>query len=365
MTWYGHVTARGISLHGETTAQRDRRVAAAGAALPAALRRLSDLVIAPLGDLGAGSRLLVVADGALQYIPFGMLPGSASDATYRPLVIDHEIVTMPSASVLAVQREQLKRRTNPGAGIAVIADPVFDRTDARLAAQPSAPRDLPVSDLGESTRILEHLGRPATAAKPTTPSRAVIPRLPFTRNEADAILAAAKGQRNFRAVDFAATKEAVLGGALRDYRIVHFATHGFLDTERPTLSSIVLSLVDRNGNARDGFLRAQELYNLDLNADLVVLSACQTGLGKSIEGEGLIGLTRGLMYAGAQRVVVSLWNVSDRATASLMSRFYRDMLTNGKTPSAALRAAQLEVMKIKGWENPYYWAPFVMQGDWR
>ena len=95
------------------------------------------------------------------------------------------------------------------------------------------------------------------------------------------------------------------------------------------------------------------------------MSACQTGLGRSIEGEGLIGLTRGLMYAGAQRVVVSLWNVSDRATAALMRRFYGDMLVAGKTPSAALRAAQLEIMKIKGWENPYYWAPFVMQGDWR
>ena len=360
-----HVTARGISRVGETTAQRDRRVAAASAALPAALRRLSDLVVVPLGDLSAGSRLLVVADGALQYIPFGMLPGPSANGIYRPLIVDHEIVTMPSASVLSVQRQQLKMRTSRGSGVAVIADPVFDRTDARLRIAPSAPLDLPVSDSGESTRILEHLGQPAPAAKSSVPSRAVIPRLPFTRNEADAILAAAKGQRNFRAVDFAATKEAVLGGALRSYRIVHFATHGFLDTERPTLSSIVLSLVDEDGQPLDGFLRAQELYNLDLNADLVVLSACQTGLGKSIEGEGLIGLTRGLMYAGAQRVVVSLWNVSDRATASLMSRFYRDMLTAGKPPSAALRAAQLEVMKIKGWENPFYWAPFVMQGDWR
>jgi CHAT domain-containing protein len=259
---------------------------------------------------------------------------------------------MPSASVLAVQREQSKSRAAPTAGIAVIADPVFDLTDARLEKSRLA-ASRPSTDVNDFSRILKHIGSP------------VIPRLPFTRNEADAILAVAKGQKNFRAVDFAATKEAVLGGALKNYRIVHFATHGFLDTERPTLSSIVLSLVDRNGNARDGFLRAQEIYNMELNADLVVLSACQTGLGKSIEGEGLIGLTRGLMYAGAQRVVVSLWNVSDRATATLMSRFYRDMLANGKTPSAALRAAQLEVMKIKGWENPYYWAPFVMQGDWR
>ena len=362
---YELTVARGVSNSTETPLQRQRRIAAADEALPAALRRLSDLAITPLGDLGSGSRLLVVADGALQYIPFGMLPAANSDGTYRPLIVDHEIVTMPSASVLAVQREQSKSRASPKAGVAVIADPVFDRTDVRLAGASRSRLPAPAGDMPDTSRILEHIARPPATPKTHETFRAVIPRLPFTRNEADAILRAAKGQNNFRAIDFAATKEAVLGGALKGYRIVHFATHGFLDTERPTLSSIVLSLVDRNGNPRDGFLRAQELYNLELNADLVVLSACQTGLGKSIEGEGLIGLTRGLMYAGAQRVVVSLWNVSDRATASLMSRFYRDMLGSGKTPSAALRAAQLEIMKVKGWENPYYWAPFIMQGDWR
>ena len=306
---------------------------AAEAALPVALGRLSDLVITPLGDLSSASRLLIVADGPLQYIPFGMLPRRAPDGAYRPLIVDYEIVTMPSASVLAVQREQMKMRASPTAGVAVIADPVFDRTDRRLARS-STPTQMPAAERDDTTRILEHLSQPSTAHSATVKSpQSVIPRLLFTRNEADAILAVAKGQKNLRAVDFAATKEAVLGGALKDYRIIHFATHGFFDTERPTLSSIVLSLVDRNGNPRDGFLQAQELYNLDLNADLVVLSACQTGLGRSIEGEGLIGLTRGLMYAGAQRVVVSLWNVSDRATAALMSRFYRDMLVAGKTPS--------------------------------
>ena len=363
---YSLVTARGTLRHGESASDRQRRVTAAEAALNAALGRLSDLIITPLGDLSsAASRLLIVADGPLQYIPFGMLPRRASDGTFRPLIVDYEIVTMPSASVLAVQREQMKMRAIPTAGVAVIADPVFDRTDRRLARS-LTPALMPPNERDDTTRILEHISQPSPAQSTTVKSpQSVIPRLQFTRNEADAILSVAKGTKNFRAVDFAATKKAVLGGALKDYRIIHFATHGFLDTERPTLSSIVLSLVDRNGRPLDGFLRAQELYNLDLNADLVVLSACQTGLGKSIEGEGLIGLTRGLMYAGAQRVVVSLWNVSDRATASLMSRFYRDMLVSGKTPAAALRAAQLEIMKIKGWESPYYWAPFIMQGDWR
>ncbi len=359
------ITARGASSIGETAGARQLRIAGSDESYKDALRRLSHLAVTSLGGFGDATRLLVVADGALQYVPFAMLLHQASTNEERTLIADYEIVTMPSASVLAVQRDRMRSRASPSAGIAVIADPVFDRTDARLARS-SIPVPTASADTDDTTRILEHLSQPAApATSASAKPQSVIPRLPFTRNEADAILSVAKGQKNFRAVDFAATKDAVLGGALKDYRIIHFATHGFLDTERPTLSSIVLSLVDRNGKPRDGFLRAQELYNMELNADLVVLSACQTGLGKSIEGEGLIGLTRGLMYAGAQRVVVSLWNVSDRATAALMTRFYQEMLVAGKPPSAALRAAQLEIMKIKGWESPYYWAPFIMQGDWR
>jgi CHAT domain-containing protein/tetratricopeptide (TPR) repeat protein len=363
---YDFVTARGTLPPGEKPTDRQRRIAAADAALPNALRQLSDLVLKPLLPLTGASRLLIVADGALQYIPFGMLP-IVDDATpARPVIADFEIVTMPSASVLAVQRAQVAARPRATGGVAVIADPVFDRADVRLSgARKPADENEGAAQSDDVSRILEHIAAKAAPVPNQPARRSVIPRLPFTRTEADAILAAAKSQKNFRAVDFAATKDAVVGGALKNFRIVHFATHGFLDTERPSLSSIVLSLVDRNGKARDGFLRAQELYNLELNADLVVLSACQTGLGKSIEGEGLIGLTRGLMYAGAARVVVSLWNVSDKATASLMSHFYRDMLAAGKPPSAALRAAQLALAKQKGWENPYYWAPFVMQGDWR
>ena len=146
---------------------------------------------------------------------------------------------------------------------------------------------------------------------------------------------------------------------------MHFATHGYVDAERPALSAIVLSLIDRDGEPRDGFLRAHELYNLDLPAELVVLSACETGLGRQVRGEGIVGLTRGFMYAGAARVVVSLWSVSDRATAALMSTLYREMLEGGKTPAAALRAAQLAMMKRPGWENPYYWAAFIIAGEWR
>ncbi len=152
---------------------------------------------------------------------------------------------------------------------------------------------------------------------------------------------------------------------LSQYRMLHFATHGILNSEQPELSGLVLSLVDQQGKPQEGFWRLHEIYNLKLNADLVVLSACQTGLGKEVKGEGLIGLTRGFMYAGAPRVVASLWQVDDVATAELMKRFYRGMLQQRQRPAAALRAAQLEMQSKKQWQHPFYWAAFTLQGEWK
>src|SRR5204863_5294886 len=159
-----------------------------------------------------------------------------------------------------------------------------------------------------------------------TTLRLVIQRLPFTRQEANQLMALAPAGSSFKAVDFQASRATVLDPALDQYRYVHFATHGLLDSERPGLSSLVLSMVDAEGKPQNGFLRANDIYNLKLPAELVVLSACQTGLGKDIKGEGLVGLTRGFMYAGAARVVVSLWNVNDKGTADLMTKFYEKML---------------------------------------
>ena len=169
----------------------------------------------------------------------------------------------------------------------------------------------------------------------------------------------------FKATDFTATKATVTSAELGKYRYVHFATHGYLDSERPGFSALVLSMVDEHGAPQDGFLRANEIYNLNLPAELVVLSACQTGLGRDVRGEGLVGLTRGFMYAGAARVVVSLWSVSDRATSELMARFYEKMLRGGQRPAAALRAAQVEMWRQKSWQAPDYWAAFTLQGEWK
>jgi CHAT domain-containing protein len=179
------------------------------------------------------------------------------------------------------------------------------------------------------------------------------------------VLALAPKNSSFGATDFQASRATVLDPALGQYRYLHFATHGYLDSERPGLSALLFSMVDAEGKAQNGFVRANDIYNLKLPAELVVLSACQTGLGKDIKGEGLVGLTRGFMYAGAARVVVSLWNVNDKATADLMTKFYEKMLKQGQRPAAALRAAQVEMWKQKQWQSPYYWAAFTMQGEWR
>jgi CHAT domain-containing protein len=192
-----------------------------------------------------------------------------------------------------------------------------------------------------------------------------IPRLPGTRREAAAITALLPEAERKQALDFDASRAAATSEDLSQYRIIHFATHGLLNSQHPELSGLVLSLVDRAGKPQEGFLRMHEIYNLKLPADLIVLSACQTGLGKEIKGEGLVGLTRGFMYAGAARVLASLWKVDDRATAELMKHFYQGMVKDGLRPAAALRAAQVAMWKQERWSEPYYWAAFVLQGEWK
>jgi CHAT domain-containing protein len=190
-------------------------------------------------------------------------------------------------------------------------------------------------------------------------------RLLKSGEEAAEISSVVSRSESFTAIGFQASRAIVMSGKLARYRNVHFATHGVLDLEHPELSGIVLSRFDEKGQPQDGYLRLYEIYNLNLPADLVVLSACQTGSGKQIRGEGLMALTRGFMYAGAARVVATLWKVDDAATADLMALFYKEMFTNGKRPAAALRDAQIHLSKQKRWSSPYYWGGFVLQGEWR
>jgi len=353
---YELLTARSTNKRGETAPQRQERISQAEAKLPAAARDLSRTLLAPVAAQLGNKRLVIVADGALQYIPFAMLPepgvrGQGLGAGVRrsqpptpnsqPLIVGHEVVSLPSASALAIQRSELAGRQLAPKMLAVIADPVFDRTDARFTTTAFANTETAPSPTisSDDARSIEHLTEVSTDKSGVATLKMVIPRLPFTRLEATRLLALTPKTSSFGAIDFQASRANVLSGDLSQYRYVHFATHGVLDSERPGLSSLLLSMVDAQGKPQNGFLRANDIYNLKLPAELVVLSACQTGLGKEIKG--------------------------DKATADLMTKFYEKMLKQGERPAAALRAAQVEMWKQKQWQSPYYWAAFTMQGEWK
>jgi CHAT domain-containing protein len=325
-------------------------------------------------------------DGGLQYLPFAALPvperrgdgatGRRGETVYRrsvpvpstgrepalsprrpvaptPLIVEHEILHLPSASTLAVLRRELAGRRPAPKAVAVLADPVFSADDAR--AKPA----------NSDHKVQVGVEMPSDLTRAIGNVRGGLTRLLMTRDEAEAVFSITPRNTRLEALDFRANRTTSTSDELGQYRIVHFATHGLLNSEHPELSGLVLSLVDEQGRPQDGFLRLHEIFNLRLQAELVVLSACQTGLGKEIRGEGLVGLTRGFMYAGAARVMASLWQVNDAATAELMKRFYRRMLQRGMRPAAALRAAQIEMWRRPQWESPYYWGAFVLQGEWK
>jgi len=313
------------------------------------IEALSRMLLGPLAGQLQRKRMVVVTEGALQYIPFAVLFKPSRQRV--PLIVDHEIVNLPSVSTLSVLRREMNGRPPAPKLLAVVADPVFDREDPRVLASRSA--------LGV-TSAPDALSRSAKEA-----GLFRFDRLYSSRQEAQAIGALVPKEKKLQALDFDASRKTATSAELAQYRIVHFATHGLLNSRHPELSGLVLSLVDGEGKPQNGFLQSHEIYNLTFRAELVVLSACQTALGKEIRGEGLLGLTRGFMYAGAPRVVASLWNVPDRGTAELMKRFYQSMLAKGLPPAAALRGAQVAMWQDKRWNSPFYWAGFTLQGEWR
>ncbi|MEW6731306.1 MAG: CHAT domain-containing protein [Acidobacteriota bacterium] len=347
-----------------------------------AATRLSQILLGPVAGSLAFKRLLIVSDGALQYLPFGALPAPIMDKngdsgkSRVPLLFEHEIINEPSASALAALRRELRDRKAAVKSAVVFADPVFNRDDARVLPkrvnrrlkrqkQQPATVDLQASTRSASTLVptydaaLERSAREVGMIK----VKLTMPRLPFSRREAEAIIKFVPPGEGKLALDFDANKATALSEELGQYRYLHFATHGMVNSTHPELSGLVLSLFNKNGQPQDGFLRLHEVYNLKLSAELVVLSACQTGLGKEIKGEGLIGLTRGFMYAGAGSVLASLWNIDDRATAELMSNLYYSLLREGMRPAQALRKAQISLCRTKRWHAPYYWAAFQLQGE--
>jgi CHAT domain-containing protein/tetratricopeptide (TPR) repeat protein len=421
------LTARNKFVLYETAPEKQKRVAKADAEYPGAALALSKLILNPVADQLGNKKLLIVCDGALQYIPFASLPvpeggsvgsgeagsgrsgevgrqgggeersagraqkarnGSApsarpstptplhptspppslSPSLYRPLILDHEIVSIPSAATLALLRNEVSQRQVAPKTIAILADPVFDKDDERFKvafAKRSAnrPTELVAQRRGLNDFANEEISR---ALEDTNLSEGdfKLPRLPGTRREAETIATLVAKSELKAALDFTANRQFAMSPDLSQYRYLHFATHGIINSQYPELSGIVLSLIDEDGNQQSGFLRGHEVYNLHLPAELVVLSSCQTGLGKNIRGEGVVGLTRSFMYAGAARVMVSLWAVNDKSTAILMAQFYRDLLgARHQTPASALRSAQLSMLKDKQFNAPYYWAAFILQGE--
>lgn len=346
---YELTTARTVNVPKETLEQRRHRLQLADAEYANASAVLSRIILAPVAAELKNKRLLIVSDGVLQYIPFAGLPDSVATDS-RALVVDHEVVLAPSASVVGLLRQETANRKPASKMIAVLADPVFSNNDPRVVSGRTAP-------IVKSASI--------ETLRSSEPGIDGLRRLRFSRQEADEIARLAGSDSKLQAIDFAANRKLATSAELGHYRVVHFATHGIINNSHPELSGIVLSLVDEKGKPQNGFLRLYDLYNLKLSADLVVLSACQTALGKEIRGEGLVGLTRGFMYAGAPRVIASLWQIDDRASAEFMKRFYEAMLGQKLRPAAALRAAQVSMSKDPRWRGPHYWAAFTIQGEWK
>ncbi len=368
--FYQLLTVRNQFLPNESAPQRRIRLQQADVEFSQIAAALSGMILAPAAAELGRKRLLLVTQGALQYVPFAALPEPRKS---QPLVINHELVSLPSASILALlRREEAKRRPTPKT-IAVFADPVFSAGDERVQTTRTSPlrKAVTVNATPQKQDVAAPISNPLLRAledfHPENSNPTVrIARLSGTRWEAEKIGAFVPATQRLVALDFNASRHLAVSGELSQYRIVHFASHAFINTIHPELSGIVLSLVDKQGNPQDGFLRANEIYNLKLPAELVVLSACQTGLGKDVKGEGLIGLTQSFMYAGAPRIVVSLWSLQDKATAELMARFYQRMLGKEKlAPAAALRAAQVEMWRMNRLPSPYFWAGFILQGEYR
>ena len=330
----------------EQLAERDRLDAAAVHSLAQALAGQS---LPAAAQAGLRRQVVVVADGDLQSLPLPLRLLADTGDAHGSAPSSRVFAYLPSLGSLRSLRALPHSARQPNV-LAILAHPVFRADDARLKGRVAA----------TSTTADTVLLRAASEA-----GIADLPRLPSTRTEAQAIAALAKPQVPWLALDFAANRQAALAADWSNYAIVHFATHALLNPTHPELSGIVLSLFDAQGKAEDGFLRMNDIYNLHMPAELVVLSVCDSALGRNLGGEGASSLARAFFYAGAHRVVASLWPVDDRASAALMQAFYRGLLERHETPALALAAAQREIGNDPRWRAPFYWAGFVLQGDWR
>lgn len=371
MDVYRLLTAR-QSVNGESQSRYEERVAAADSQYWPRAFALSQMLLGPvINELGT-KRLIIVSEGALQYIPFEALPLADAKNPWRTnansatndlregnatLVREHEVVYLQSASMLGALREEKSVPQSNSKGIAILADPVFGKDDPRVHSNTGLEPNQNTPEVSELQRSVRDFGGGDAEVK--------LQRLPSTLEEAKMIVKAAPYGTTKVVTSFQASKAAAMSDDFSHYRILHFATHGIINDRHPERSGIVLSLVDEKGNAQSGFLRLSDVYRLKLDSDLVVLSACRSALGKQVSGEGFVGLTRGFICGGARSVVASLWKVDDEATAELMNHFYQAMLRQGLPPAAALQEAKQAMQEDPKWNHPYYWAAFILQGEYR
>jgi CHAT domain-containing protein len=322
---------------------------------------LGQILLHPVADRLGNHRLLISPDGALFRIPFEALPSPkpcpATSGWHRrgppPLILCNEVVYAASASVLAEVRTEAAHRPRPPKTLAALGDPVFGRDDLRLR-----------------THLAQHADRGAHGALERslrTLGMGGLERLKESGIEVRKISDGLGKDETLVATGFEATRDLAMNAELAQYRIVHFATHSVVLSDFPELSGLVFSQLDEKGSWKNGFLPLYEIYDLRLPVDLVVLSACSTAKGQEVRGEGVVGLARAFQSAGASRVIVSLWDVDDKATSALMDAFYRNVFNRQLSYSAALRQARIAMLsdtRNPEWAAPYYWAPFILQGEW-
>jgi CHAT domain-containing protein len=306
-----------------------------------ASERLYDLIVAPIWDLvGAKRTLIFVPDSALHYIPFAALRITRRGDS-RFLAEDHDVAVAPSLGMLLSEMD----RSPPVRQMLIVDDPVYGPDDARIHTAQTRPHP----QTAPSTAMLLRGSRAGRT----------LPRLPDTAREASVVASLLRSGDVDRLEGLTATRDRFLNIDLSRYRFIHVATHALTDSEVPQLSALVLSTLDQLGRPIEGHVLAADFVGVRLNADLVVLSACDTALGKDVAGEGLVGLQYVVLARGARASLSSLWEVSDQATANLMQRFYEKLLREHRSAAAALSGAMRAMMRSQ-FHDPAFWAAFTL-----
>lgn len=334
------------AISAETVEEYQSRTASAESAYLTHARELSQILLGPVSNRLRNKRLIVVADGLLHLLPFSALPLPDADNS-TPLLATNEVVYQPSAHALALSAKLPPRSGNDNRrDLLVFSDPVFATDDERLTRATVVASDGKRS--GDSFRLVESLDS--------------LTRLAGSDREADSIVQTI-GASADRFDGFAATREAFLGSGPGNYRVIHIATHANADTERPDLSGIVFSRYAASGERLNEMVRLQDIYSLKLDCDLVVLSACETGVGKELKGEGLLSLNNAFLQAGSRSVISTLWKVEDEAANMFMTSFYEGMTDEHLTASESFTRAQLLLRQQPRFRSSFYWAAFTLHGN--